>query len=169
LIAPNALSFPDVDLKGLMYFVFVILLLLIFPVASITTEAALSHTVSIIFLTGRWFVFWAVGIRLFTAGARQVIQPQFTAEEIFGIRDRGSFAIVREVGFANLSMGLLGISSVFRVGWIVPAALVGGLYYGLAGTGHIFHKGKNAREYTAMISDGFIFLVLMVFMMNSWA
>jgi hypothetical protein len=153
-----------------MYFVFVILLLLIFPVASMTIEAALSrHTVSIIFLTGRWFVFWAVGIRLFIAGARQVIQPQFTAKEIFGIRDGGSFAIVREVGFANLSMGLLGICSVFRVGWIVPAALVGGLYYGLAGAGHIFHQGKNAREYTAMISDGFIFLVLMVFMMNSWA
>jgi hypothetical protein len=149
-----------------MYFVVVILLLLIFPVASVTTEAALSgHTVSLMFLTGRWLVFWAVGIRLFIAGARQVIQPQFTAEEIFGIHDSGSFAIVREVGFANLSMGLLGLCSFFRTGWILPAAIVGGLYYGLAGIGHIFQKKKNAKEYTAMISDGFVFLVLLVFVL----
>jgi hypothetical protein len=96
-----------------------------------------------------------------------VIQPKFTAEEIFEIHDRSSFAIVRELGFANLSMGLLGICSLFCAGWIVPAALVGGLYYGLAGIGHVFHKNKNAKEYVAMISDGFVFLLLTVFVLNS--
>jgi hypothetical protein len=150
-----------------MYFVLIILLLFIFPLAS-TIEAALTtHTVSIAFLAGRWFVFWAVGIRLFLAGARQMIQPQFTAEEIFDIHDRRSFAIVRELGFANLSMGLLGICSLFRADWIVPAALVGGLYYGLAGVGHIFHKRKNAKEYMAMISDGFVFLVFLIFLLST--
>ena len=144
--------------------------MLIFPGASMIAEAAFSpHAFSMIFLTGRWFVFWAVGIRLFIAGARQVIQPQFTAREIFGIHDRASFAIVREVGFANLSMGTLGICSLFRVGWVVPAALVGGLYYGLAGMGHIPRKAKNAKEYIAMISDGFVFLVLMVCLLNGLA
>jgi hypothetical protein len=151
-----------------MYFVLVILLLFIFPLASAIIEAALSvHAVSIVFLEGRWFVFWAVGIRLFIAGGRQVSKPQFTAEEIFDIHDRRSFAIVRELGFANLSMGLLGICSLFRAGWIVPAALVGGLYYGLAGVGRIFHKRKNAKEYTAMISDGFVCLVLLIFLLSS--
>ncbi len=150
-----------------MYFFFVISLLFVLPVVSVAIEANLSqNSLSIMSLTGRWLVFWAVGVRLFIAGARQVIQPQFTAEEIFRIRDRASFAIVREVGFANLSMGLLGICSVFRVGWIVPAAIVGGLYYGLAGVGHVFQKSKNAKEYTAMISDGFVFLALAVFVMN---
>lgn len=153
-----------------MYFAVVILLLLIFPAASVMVERAVSgHAPSILLLTGRWFVFWAVGIRLFIAGARQVIQPRFTAEEIFSIRDRASFVIVRELGFANLSMGLLGICSVFRPGWIVPAAIVGGLYYGLAGAGHIFQRHRNAKEYMAMISDGFAFLVLTVFVLNSTA
>jgi fatty acid desaturase len=153
-----------------MYFAVVILLLLIFPAASVIVEDVVSrHAVSILPLIGRWFVFWAVGIRLFIAGARQVVQPRFTAEEIFGIRDRASFVIVRELGFANLSMGLLGICSVFRAGWIVPAAIVGGLYYGLAGVGHIFQNRKNAKEYTAMISDSFVFLVLTVFVLNSFA
>ena len=89
-----------------MYFVGVILLLLIFPVASVITEVTLyRHTVNILFLAGRWFVFWAVGVRLFIAGARQVTQPQFTAEEIFGIHDPGSFAIVREVGLPTCPWG----------------------------------------------------------------
>lgn len=151
-----------------MYFAIIFLLLFVFPVASVTIEAALSrHSESLMFLTGKWFVLWAVGVRLFVAGMRQVVQPQFTANEIFGIHDRSSFAIVREVGFANLSMGLLGVCSLFRIGWIVPAAIVGGLYYGLAGIGHIFQKGKNVKEYTAMISDGFVFLVLAIFVVNS--
>src|ERR1700693_987047 len=108
-----------------MYFVLIILLLFIFPVASAIIAAALPAHVSIVFLAGRWFVFWAVGIRLFLAGARQVIQPQFTAEEIFDIHERGSFAIVRELGFANLSMGLLGIFSLFRAaGSFPPPSLV---------------------------------------------
>ncbi len=151
-----------------MYFVAVVLLLVILPLASITIEVFSSgHALGLMFLTGKWFVFWAVGVRLFIAGARQVIQPQFTAKEIFDIREHGSFAIVREVGFANLSMGLLGICSLFRVGWIVPAAFVGGLYYGLAGMGHLFRKSKNSKEYVAMVSDGFVFLVLIVFALNS--
>jgi hypothetical protein len=151
-----------------MYFAAVILLLFVFPAVSVVTQAVLSSdTVNVIFFIGRWFVFWAVGIRLFLAGVRQVIQPQFTAEEIFRIRDRSSFAIVRELGFANLSMGVLGICSVFRAGWIVPAAVVGGLYYGLAGIGHIFSKSKNAKEYMAMFSDGFAFVVLAGFVVKS--
>jgi hypothetical protein len=151
-----------------MYFVFVILLMLVLPVISMTAESVWSaHTSSITFLTGKWFVFWGVGVRLFIAGARQVIQPRFTAEEIFGMGDRSAFPIVRELGFANLSMGLLGICSLARVGWIVPAALVGGLYYGLAGIGHVFQKERNAKENMAMISDMFIFLVLLWFVVSS--
>jgi hypothetical protein len=149
-----------------MYFVIVILLLLVLPAASVMIEAVVSgHAVTVISLIGKWFVFWGVGVRLFSAGVRQVIQPQFTAEEIFGIQDRGSFAIVREVGFANLSMGLLGMGSLLRPNWVVPAAIVGGLYYGFAGLGHAFKRNRNAKENVAMISDMFIFLVLAAFVL----
>jgi hypothetical protein len=151
-----------------MYFLTIILLLLVFPVASILVEASVSgHTSELIFLTGKWFVFWAAGVRLLLAGVRQVLQPQFTAKEIFGIQESGSFAIVRELGFANLSMGLLGILSLVRPGWIVPAAAVGGLYYGLAGAGHVFQKTKNSKEYAAMASDLFVFVIFVVFVLNS--
>jgi hypothetical protein len=153
-----------------MYFASVFLLLFILPIAFIAGEVALSHQASsIMFLTGKWVVFWGVGVRLCVAGVRQVIQPRFTAEEIFNVHAAGSFPIVREVGFGNLSIGFLGVCSLLRAGWLVPAAIVGCLYYGLAGMGHMFKKGKNAKEYTAMISDEFIFVVLLVFVLGSLA
>jgi hypothetical protein len=151
-----------------MYFVTVILLLLVLPIASVATQAVLSHhTLSILFLTGRWFAFWAVGVRLFIAGVRQVVQPRFTAEEIFEIHDLKALVIVRELGFANLSMGLLGLYSLVRASWIVPGALVGGLYYGFAGIGHVIRDNKNAKEQMAMISDLLISLLLLIVVWKS--
>ena len=64
-------------------------------------------------------------------------------------------------------MGVLGICSIVRIGWIVPAAVVGGLYYGLAGIGHLVRSEKNAKEYFALVSDFFIFLVLLGFVVKS--
>jgi hypothetical protein len=151
-----------------MYFVSVALLLLILPAASIAVEASLyPRGLGLIFLIGKWLVFWAVGIRLFMAGTRQIVQPRFTAEEIFHAHDPSSLPIVREVGFGNLSIGALGIWSILRPGWVLPAAIVGGLYYGLAGIGHSLQTSRNAKENFAMLSDEFVFLVLLGFVLKS--
>ncbi len=89
-----------------MYFATVILLLVILPTVSVAIEAIRApHPSGLMPFVVVWFVFWGVGIRLLLAGARQVIQPRFTAEEIFHIRGAESLAIVRELGFANLSIG----------------------------------------------------------------
>ncbi len=144
-----------------MYVTTVILLLLILPGICVGAQAV--HSGLTLLLVGRWVCFWAVGVRLFIAGIRQVAQPTFTAKAIFGLEDDGALAIVRELGFANLSMGLGGLCVLARPGWLVAASLVGGLYYGLAGVGHIFAKHRNAKENLAMYSDIWVFLVLAVF------
>jgi hypothetical protein len=147
-----------------MYFLTVALLLIVLPSASVCIEVFLHHgEISIITLMGQWWTFWAVGIRLFIAGVRQVVQPRFTAEEIFQIHDPASFPIVREVGFGNLAMGILGICCLSRSEWLVPAAIVGGLYYGFAGLGHVPQKEKNSKEWTAMASDLLVCLLLAIF------
>ena len=144
-----------------MYLVSVVLLLLVLPAASvIVAMLAAPHGRDVVALIGKWYVFWAVGIRLLLAGVRQVSQPRFTAAEIFDLDDVKAFPIVREIGFANLSMGTLGVSSIFRPDWLVPAAVAGGLYYGLAGLGHVV-RSRNAKGRIAMLSDGFAFLVLL--------
>jgi hypothetical protein len=147
-----------------MYFIAVVLLLFVFPVASILAVAfTASGAVDPMLLVGRWFVFWAVGVRLFLGGIRQVLRPQLTAEDIFGLHEPAALPIVREVGFGNLSMGTLGLLTLAVSGFIVPAAIVGGLYYGLAGLGHVVRGGKNFAGYTALVSDLLIFAVLAVF------
>ncbi len=147
----------------MMYLVSVILLLFVLPTACVAVEALWVGGADLLLLIGKWFVFWAVGVRLFMAGLRQVVQPQFTSESIFEIKDRAAFAIVREVGFGNLSMGTLGLASLAISGFLVPAAIVGGLYYGLAGVGHLLRGGRNFNGQTAMVSDLLMFVVLAVF------
>ncbi|HTP02561.1 MAG TPA: hypothetical protein VMJ64_14395, partial [Anaerolineales bacterium] len=75
-----------------MYFWAVALLMFILPMLFIGVEAYfLGRSAGLLALIGKWFVFWVVGIRLFTAGLRQAIQPRFTAEDIFGIKSGEAF------------------------------------------------------------------------------
>jgi hypothetical protein len=144
-----------------MYLWVVVLLMGVLPVASIVTEADLLHGgADWTLLIGKWFVFWSVGVRLVLAGLRQIANPTFTAEAIFGVKDKGALIIVQELGFGTLSIGLLGVCALFNPGWIAPAAVAGGLFYGLAGVQHLRKGDRNANETVAMVSDLFIFLVL---------
>jgi hypothetical protein len=150
------------NLRDLMYLIAVVLLLLVLPAASVVIEV-LARGGDLLLLIGKWFTFWAVGARLFIAGLRQVAQPQFTAAEIFAIKEPAALGIVRELGFANLAMGALGLLSLVLPAFIVPAAIVGGLYYGLAGAGHAWRGHRNFAEQVAMVSDFLIFVLLAVF------
>jgi hypothetical protein len=79
-----------------MYLASIVLLMLVLPAAGVIVEALwFGSAADVVLLVGKSFVFWAVGVRLFIAGVRQVAQPQFTAESIFEIKDRAAFGIVR--------------------------------------------------------------------------
>lgn len=104
-------------------------------------------------LIGPWTVFWAGGVRLVLAGLRQTFQPRFTSEQIFGIKSDDPIPIVQELGFSNLAMGTLCLLSLPMKQMLVPAAVVSGLYYGLAGVKHVFGGEKNFRRLTAMLTD----------------
>lgn len=148
-----------------MYYIAVVLLLLVLPAASVIIEALYSAGTDVLWLIGKWFVFWACGVRLLVAGLMQTFKPEFTARSIFEIDAPAAHAIVREVGFGNLAMGTLGLASLFESSWVVPAAIVGGLYYGLAGLGHLFRHG-NFKERFALWSDLAIFVLLAAFVIS---
>lgn len=149
-----------------MYIISVTFLLLVIPIVSIVVEQVVFHTALTFLLIGKWFTFWSVGVRLLLAGLRQVKQPEYTAKEILGIKTNEVNIVVRELGFANISSGILGISSLFLPAWLLPAALIGGLYYGLAGVQHILKKEKNSLEQFATYSDLIIALFLLIFFVS---
>jgi hypothetical protein len=143
-----------------MYLATVIALMGFLPVASSVVEVVLHSGADVLFVIARWFVFWSVGVRLLLAGLRQVINPSFTAATIFGSNDKAALPIVQELGFGNLSIGLLGALTLLVNDWVVPAAIAGGLFYGLAGLQHALKGERNGAETIAMVSDLFLFLVL---------
>jgi hypothetical protein len=108
-------------------------------------------------------VFWALGVRLSSASVMQLARPDFTSPHIFEIEDPTVFGIVGKVGFGNVAMGTIGLASLIHTGWVVPAAVAGELYYGLAGVGHHLREGGNFLKRTTMISDFLIFALLAVF------
>ena len=148
-----------------MYAIFVIVLMVVLPVVSIAAEYFLYPAgAGFVFLVGKWFVFWAVGARLFGAGLMQTLRPSFTSSGIFGNADPNAEKLVEEIGFGNLAIGLLGLLTIFNAAWIVPAAITGMVFLGLAGAKHVLNMGKSGRESLAMWSDLAIAVVLAAYL-----
>ncbi|MGE3302273.1 MAG: hypothetical protein AB7M12_04100 [Hyphomonadaceae bacterium] len=143
-----------------MYYAVLALFLLVLPLACILAETAWLHTsADLIALTGKWFAFWALGARLGLTGFSQAFNTASTTRDIFEIEDERVHPIVRELGFANLALALLGVFALLP-GWTPPAALAGGLYFALAGWKHLAARERTATRVAAMASDLFMACVL---------
>ncbi len=144
-----------------------LLLMLIIPIVSLVINILiLDNNYNIFFLIGKWFIFWSIGIRLFTAGVKQVIKLEFTAKSIFHFKTTESYLIIRELGFANICMGLIGIISLFLEQWRIVIAISGGLFFGFAGIHHMIVKPISSNEKIAMISNIFIFILMIVYLIS---
>ena len=108
-------------------------------------------------------------MRLALAGARQILQPAFTAKEIFRIADDRASLIVRELGMANSALAIVGLMSLFRPTFVLPAAIAGGLFYGAAGLQHVLNRERTTKETIAMASDIFAFAMLAIFVIGAFA
>jgi hypothetical protein len=133
----------------------VILFFYILPAISIIANLMSGEEKLIVETVVKWVVFWGVGLRLFTCGLKQALQPSFTANE-------KSYPIVRELGFANICTGLCGIVSLFNEKFRMAAIMIGGLYYFFALLQHLLRKEKNGAEVFVTITDLSIFLEICV-------
>jgi hypothetical protein len=150
-----------------MYVPMVAALLLVVPVIFTAGQLLLNphsmpSAVTIIPIIAKWYVFWAVGVRLILAGLRQMIQPRYTAVTILGIKSEDSLLVVRELGIANTAIGSVGLVTLFAPSWLLAAALAGAIFYGLAGINHLLHQKRNKLQNVAMVSDLFASVVLAV-------
>jgi hypothetical protein len=138
--------------------------MLVLPVGSVLIEMFTSRSAaSPMLLVGKWFVFWAVGARLFLAGLNQCLRPGFTAERILGIRGKEAFVVIRELGFSNLAMGAIGLCSIFATSWVTPSAVLGGILLGLASINHLARRHRTGLENIALSSNLLVFGVLLCY------
>jgi hypothetical protein len=124
---------------------------------------------SCIFIPWKMLVFWGIGIRLVTAGLRQIIKPAFTAEAVFKLRSAESHIVIRELGFASLPLGLMAGTSLFFPSWLLPAACMGIFFYGVAGIQHVIKRPVTANQWIALVSDLYISIVLLACLVASRA
>ncbi|WEO77048.1 hypothetical protein BJQ94_17100 [Cryobacterium sp. SO2] len=102
---------------------------------------------------GRWWVFWGVGTRLLVAGIAQVSGRGPTAAILGGpAPSPQAQQLTRELGMANVGMGLAGLLALLP-GWALPAGVAGGTFLLIAGLLHLPKANKNARETLATWTD----------------
>ena len=146
------------------YIIAVSVLTFVLPLLCPFIEVTLNKAPTFSFeLVGKWFIFSAVGLRLFAAGIKQTTNPAFTAKEIFHMNSAEALPVVRELGFANLCFGLTGIITLFMPQWRIVSAFASGLYYGIAGLQHLLKKSAGANEKFALVTDILIFFFLLVY------
>jgi hypothetical protein len=151
-----------------MYFITVIALTLLFPIGTTIWDMQHSVDANVVLVFGKWTAFFAAGVRLFIAGLRQALQPQFTLKQIFEIEDEAAQPIVQELGFANLAMGAMGLFALLHPLLTFASALMGGLFYGLAGLKHVLSKQRTGERSVAMATDIWVFVVLAAYVALSF-
>lgn len=109
---------------------------------------------------GMWWAFWGVGTRLLVAGISQLTNPARTTTGILGMQDGSANLVVHELGFANLSFGVVATLVSLFPAWGILGALPGALYLGLAGFRHIATKRKGREENVATWTDLLVFVVV---------
>lgn len=154
------------DKPNRFYLVSVTALTFVLPAIGFLAEHCLTGRVLDLDLFGKWFIFSAVGLRLFLAGIKQVKNPEFTMKQIFHLDSRESIPILRELGFANICFGLVAIVSFFKPEWRIVSAFASGLYYGIAGVQHGLQKTSGINEKFALWTDLIIFIFLLIYFLK---
>ena len=142
-------------------------LLLILPVVSFIAESSFEKEPMTASLFIKWFIFWAAGIRLFTAGLKQASNPEFTATKIFRLLKPETYVVIRELGFANISLGVMGILSLLNDSWRMLAAISCGIFFGLAALQHSLRETFGDNELIATLYDAIVCIVLMLYLVFS--
>jgi hypothetical protein len=137
-------------------------MMFVLPLCAIAVEHFARPDALLIALVAKWFVFWAVGVRLLLAGVMQLARPKFTAQNILGLKSDEALPLVRELGIANLAAGIVGIASIAYPSFVFPIAIWAVVFYGGAAVGHAIRHERSAKENVAMLTDLFAFLVLAV-------
>ena len=133
-----------------MLYAVVVLFMVVLRSASVGIALADGGHGSTMEVVGTWFVFGRSAYVSFTAGVRQVVKPGLTSEGILGIPGRQAWLLVRELGFANIATGAIGILSCGTQ----AGALRGAGRWPLPRRGRCLSRGQVAPGHRGERRDG---------------
>jgi hypothetical protein len=149
-----------------LFTIWCIALIAVLPMAAAATESRFDQVPLTWTIYWKWSIFWGVGIRLFFKGIKLASTPQFTGLSLSGFKNRESYLLLLELGFANMALGSMGILSVINDQWRLIAAIAGAIYFGLADMLRLMKKTDVRHERVALIYNILVFLGLVAFMVS---
>jgi hypothetical protein len=147
-----------------LFTVWCIALIAVLPIAAAALESRTDQLALSWPIYWKWFIFWGVGIRLFFKGVKLASTPQFTGLSLSSFKNRESYLLLLELGFANMALGSMGILSVINDQWRLIAAIAGAIYFGLADMLRLLKKPTGRQELVALVYNVLVFVGLVAYM-----
>ena len=134
---------------------------IILPVICILVEISLMNKKGIQHdkkkICGKWFLFW-IGFGSLSAGLMQSLNPSYTAALLNVTTE--DFIVIRELGCANVGMGIIGMLSIKLESFRKPAAIVTGIFILGAIIIHVQRiHAIDLGEIISLVDDIWIFAV----------
>ena len=149
-----------------LFTVWCIALIAVLPVTAALLESHADQAAFGWTIYWKWFIFWSVGIRLFFKGVRLASTSQYTGLHLSSFRNRDSYLLLLELGFANMALGAMGILSVINDQWRLIAAIAGAIYFGLADLLRLLKKPIGRHEQVALVCNLLAFAGLVAYLVS---
>ena len=134
-----------------LFTIWCIALVAVLPIAAAALESRIDHLALNWPTYWKWFIFWGLGIRLFFKGIKLASTPQYTGLSLSSFKNRESYLLLLELGFACMALGSMGILSVINDQWRLIAAIGGAIYFGLSDMLRVIKKPGGRHELVALI------------------
>ena len=149
-----------------LFTIWCIALLTVLPITAALIESRIDQVPLNATNYWKWFIFWGVGIRLFFKGIKLASTPQITGLSLSSFKNRDSYLLLLELGFANMALGAMGILSLINDQWRLIAAIAGAIYFGLTDMLRLLKKTNSRHERVALVYNILVFLGLVAFMVS---
>ena len=144
--------------------------ILVLPIISIVINLIINNrknnSENIFEIIGKWFIFWSLGVRLIIAGLMQIFNPIYTNNLLqLSLND---FIIIRELGLANFSIGLLCTISYFKKSLQKYVCIYMFIFFTGASILHIIRiENINFDELISLITDIILIIISMYGIIHS--
>lgn len=110
-------------------------------------------------IVGKWFIFWAVAVRFLVTGFLQVLR-QGKGRSVVLTQSNSGQNMAKMEGLVKMFLAGLAFLCVVKGSGSLLAAIIAGIYIGLAAFQHDFKRPATIEGWIEMIFDMLVFIVI---------